>query len=637
MWPKPVFRLLRQASDGHIVRMIDAAAQANATGLHMYLTFLVVGVALFLFAHPRVPIELSATAVVAALLLIFYIYPLPDATGVNQLDAMALLAGFANPVMFALLSLLVIGQGLFQTGAVERPARLLARMARTEPQTAIALMLIAAAAISAFLNNTPVVVIFIPIVTAVAHQLGQSGARVLMPLAFICSLGGMTTLIGSSANLIAASLVETSGVDPIGFFDFAIPGLLLASIGACYVLFVLPYILARKAPDKQADQQPRAGKQFLAQVTLRPGHPWIGAQAKAGFFPDLQHMTVRMIQRGTSSIVPPFDDTKLQPNDSIMLAATRRVLTEAYRNVVLAARRSGQADGVAGQAKKPMNRMAEAVVAPGSPLIGRTIGDAGFSQETGAYILGIQRQSRMPRQALDRITLEAGDVLLILGNEAALERVRRHRDVLLLEETTSELPSAHHVRQALAIFGLVVATAALGLLPIAIAAMLGAVAMVATGCMTVRQAASAVDRRVFLLVGTAFALARPLEETGAAALLAHLVVEAFSPFGPAVLLSAIFLLVCIITNLLSNQATAALFAPIVVNAAHEIGVAPEPFVYALIFALNCSFATPMAYQTNLIVMGPGGYQFRDFLAGGLPLIILLWLTYSVFAPWYYGL
>ena len=617
--------------------MIEAAAQASATGLHMYLTFAVVGVALFLFAHPRVPIELTATTVVAALLLIFYIYPLQDATGANQLDAVALLAGFANPVMFALLSLLVIGQGLFQTGAVERPARLVARMARTEPQTAIALMLIAAAVTSAFLNNTPVVVIFIPIVTAVAHQLGHSGARVLMPLAFICSLGGMTTLIGSSANLIAASLAQTSGVAPIGFFDFAIPGLVLAAVGACYVLFVLPHILAREGPDAKADEQPRAGKQFLVQVTLRHGHPWIGAQAKAGFFPDLEHMTVRMIQRGASNIVPPFEDTTLQPGDSITLAATRRVLTDAYRKLVQAQRRDRRQYRNAGEANRPMNRMAEAVVAPGSPLIGATIGDAGYARETGASILGIQRQSRMLRKALDQITLEAGDVLLILGDEASLDRARRHRDVLLLEETTAELPSAHHVRQALAIFGFVVVTAALGLLPIAIAAMLGAVAMVATGCMTIRQAANAVDRRVFLLVGLAFALARPLEETGGAALLAHLVVEAFAPFGPAILLSAIFLLVTIITNLLSNQATAALFAPIVVNAAHEIGAAPEPFVYALIFALNCSFATPMAYQTNLIVMAPGGYQFRDYLFGGLPLIILLWVTYSIFAPWYYGL
>ncbi|MGI9380343.1 MAG: SLC13 family permease, partial [Methyloligellaceae bacterium] len=162
-------------------------------------------------------------------------------------------------------------------------------------------------------------------------------------------------------------------------------------------------------------------------------------------------------------------------------------------------------------------------------------------------------------------------------------------------------------------------------------------AMVLTGCITIRQAFRAIDRRIFLLIGAAFAMAEPLRITGGAATIAHLVVEGGASFGPAVTLSLFFLIAALMTNFLSNQATAALLAPVAVSTAAELGVAPEPFVYGLIFALNCSFATPIAYQTNLIVMGPGNYQFKDYLKGGLPLIVIIWLAYSLFAPFYFDL
>ena len=186
------------------------------------------------------------------------------------------------------------------------------------------------------------------------------------------------------------------------------------------------------------------------------------------------------------------------------------------------------------------------------------------------------------------------------------------------------------------IFVLMVMAAVGGFIPIVIAAMTAAAAMVVTGALTVSQAARAFDSRIYFLIGAAFAMAASLAATGGASYLAHIVVEAFSPWGPAALLSALFLLTAILTNFLSNHATGALFAPIVVSAAMEIGANPEPFVFGLIFALNCSFATPIAYQTNLIVMGPGHYRFKDFMVAGVPLILIIWIAYSVFAPFYYG-
>lgn len=608
---------------------------------HMWMAFAVILGAIILFAIDRIRLELSSALIVLALLLVFYFFPLMDADGNPLLDATKLLAGFANPVVFTILALLIVGQALFQTGAIERSTEIVGGLVRVAPVAAIGMTLLVAGTISAFLNNTPVVVIFIPILSALAARLGQTAAHVLMPLSFITILGGMTTLIGSSANLIAATVAESTGAVRINFFDFAVPGLFLAIIGAIYVLFVVPRLI-RPSP---VLTQPRSerGKQFISQIRLGPDHPWIGMEPQAGMFPELAHMTVRLIQRGGRSILPPFENIVLQEGDIIMIAATRRVLLEAIgRDRSLIEGMGSNEETTAGDNHgKDETRtrliMTEAVIAPGSPRIGARVNPDRFKFITGCTLLGIERHSRMVRAPLNEITLVAGDVLLLLGTPGQVRNLREHRDLLLLARSRAELPLRHHTRRALLIFVAMVGAAASGAVPIVIAALSGAIAMILSGALTVSQAIRAFDSRIFFLVGAAFALATALEATGGAHFLAHAVVSVFSPWGPAVLLSALFLLIAVMTNFLSNHATGALFAPIVIRAAMEIGVDPEPFVYGLIFALNCSFATPIAYQTNLIVMGPGHYRFRDFMIAGIPLILIIWIAYSVFAPAYYGI
>lgn len=612
--------------------------------IQMWVTFAIISGAIVLFANDRIPIELSSMAVVAVLLVFFNFFPVMGPDGTNQLDAPSLLKGFANPVVFAIMALLVVGQGLYNTGALEGPANLIARLGRVGPWLAFGVAFIIAGIVSAFMNNTPVVVIFIPIITAVSANMGMNPSRSLMPLSFICILGGMTTLIGSSANLIAATIAEQSGVGKIGFFDFSIPGLFLASIGAVYVIFILPRLMGKNSDDANDENIAEGGKQFIAQIPLSYGHPWIGFESAAGFFPDLKNITIRMVRRGNKVFVPPFDDVSLSDGDIVVLAATRKILSDALQ--LSAASSSAKAEEVEEpndtnpDRRAPRRKslsIAEAVVAPASRLIGANVDPEIIHAETGIDFVGIQRRSRMGRGAISDIRLEAGDVILLLGEHRQIKKLRNNRNLLLLDWLTEELPRAHHALHALVIFGITIWLAATGMMPIAISAMMGAVAMIATGCLNVRQALRAIDGRVFLLVGTAFALAAPLQLTGGAQFVAEGVVHSFSGYGPAVLLSAFFLLTAILTNFLSNAATAALMAPIVVSAAREIGADPMPFVYGLIFALNCSFATPIAYQTNLIVMGPGNYSFKDFIRGGLPLIFLIWIAYSLFAPFYFDL
>ncbi len=616
----------------------------ETSSIQMWVTFGVIFCAVILYSLERWSLEMISIGVVVSLIFIFHFFPVSDpSTGFNQLNAERLLSGYANTALITIIALLIVGQGMYQSGALERPTQQLTQLTGGRPGLTLFLILTIVAIISAVLNNTPVAVMFIPIMSAVAARADIPVSKVMMPLSFMCVLGGMTTLIGSSTNLLVAQTAHHSAVDSaqraqldIGFFDFTVPGLVLLGVGSLYVLYIMPRLLPIRQ-SMSGELVDQSGRQYIAQIDLTPDHPLIGKTAVAGLFPDLTDMTVRMIQRREKAILPPFEDISLQSGDAVIVAATRKKLTE------ILASQPKFLSGMIDHQEDPSRRggqalsLVEAVVAPGSRFIGRSIQQIGFRYQTGCIVLGVQRRSRMIRVRMNDIRFEAGDVLLIFGTHRNIRGLRANKDVLPLEWSTEELPDIANSLRARIIFGITVLSAASGFVPIVLAAMMGAVAMVAFGCLNIRQAARAFDRRIYLLVGAALAMGTALEFTGGASYLAHSLVAIFANADSAVLLSAFFLLVALLTNVLSNNATAVLFTPIAVGIAAETGVEPRAFVYAVIFAANCSFATPMSYQTNLLVMGPGHYQFVDYVKAGTPLIILLWITFSLFAPWYFGL
>ncbi len=604
----------------------------------MALTFVVIASTVVLYALERYPIETVALGSVSAFIVIFSVFPVVTPEG-NAITTADFLAGFANPALITVICLLIIGQGLFQTDALEAPAKAIVRMTRGRSLYAAAPVLITVAVLSAFLNNTPVVVMFLPILTAVAATVGQSPARVLMPLSFLAILGGMTTLIGSSTNLLVANYAAQSSDLRLTFFSFTPIGLIVASVGAVYVLFVMPRLL-RVRKTMAEEFQATSGKQFIAQIQITYGHPLVGVESVSGMFPKLKDMTVRLVQRGQKPILPPFENVVLQPGDTVIVAATRAALANALsrRQPLMEADADTGNSGRESQAAPPGSiSLAEVVVAPASRLMGRTLPQSGFYSDTGCLVMGIQRRSRMPRMAMNDIRLEAGDVLLVSGSEEEIARLRGNRDVLLLDWSMAEVPRRRFAPRALVIFACVVALAASGLVPIVTTAVAGTFAMIASGCLNIRQAMRAIDSRIFMLVGASLAGAVALEGTGGANAIATAMVHVMDGASTPVVLSALFFIVMILTNFLSNNAAAVLFTPIAINLAQQIGVKPEAFVVCLIIAANSSFATPIGYQTNLIVMGPGHYKFNDFVRAGTPLALILWLTFSLVAPWYYGL
>lgn len=612
---------------------IDASFQ-------MWAVYAVILIALAFYATERLSLELTSLGVIVLLLVFFHLAPVAGDGGANRLDAERLLAGFANPALIAVASLLVMGQGLARTGVIERAMRGVSRMSGRKALIAVPAILALTLVMSAFLNNTPVVVILIPLMQAIAERSGKSASSVMIPLSYVAILGGMTTLIGSSTNILVSGSLQTLGFRSLTVFEITAFGLILAAVGFVYVYLVAPRLLKDRASLATALAPEASGRHFIAQLVVGEGSKLVDATALGGMFPSLKDVTVRMIQRRERAIVPPFEEFALQPGDMLVVAATRSALTDAVSSdpgLHYAGGSDEASETPSGRPGPPGQMLAEVMVTPASRLIGQNLEQIGFRYQFGAVVLGIQRRSRMIRARMTEIRLEAGDVLLIQGPQDSLLGLRGNPDILPMEWSATDLPSPYHARQAVAIFAAVVVLAGTGLLPIAIAALAGAGAMVATGCLNIRQASRAIDRRIVLLIAASLAMGAALQETGGAAALAQGVLGIFEGMGAAVVLSAFFLIVAILTNLLSNNACAVLFTPIGVSIATGLGIDPTVFALAVLFAANCSFASPIGYQTNLLVMGPGHYRFVDFIRAGLPLVLLLWLVFSLVAPWYFGL
>ena len=451
----------------------------------------------------------------------------------------------------------------------------------------------------------------------------------------------MTTLIGSSTNLLVAGVAAESGLH-IGFFDITGPGLILAATGAIYVLFVMPALFRDRRPATKLAER-RDGSQYIGDIEITAGHPFEGLESRAGLFLGLEDLMPRLVQRRGLVFRPPFEDVILSEGDVLVVTATRRSFMRALaRGSANLAPMDDETEASNPEvdtqpAPGPDYQVAEAVIAPASRHAGRTIRNAGIETQNGVHVIGVRRKNRMGRLAMLDVRLEPGDTILVGGTEEALRNLRQSHDLLLLEWSAEPVPQTRKAWVAFLIFAWIVATAATGLIPIAAASIVGAFGMVAAGCLTLPQAARAFDRQVFILVGASIAAAVALERTGGAKLIADTAVAVMDGQSPTVLLSGLFAVIAIMTNLISNNATAVLFTPIAIGIADATGVSPEAFVAVVIFAANASFATPVGYQTNLLVMGPGRYTFSDFVKAGMPLVIIMWLTFTIMAPWYYGL
>lgn len=617
---------------------------------HMWFVLSMTALAVVLFARDKLPIDVTSVILLTVLLLFGQLFPLPDANGRNQLDAYHLLAGFANPALISVLALLVMGQAIIRTDSLRPLIKFFVGNKFLPVWLSIVCILVFVLVFSAFLNNTPLVILAIPIMQALAISSGLPESKIMMPLSFAAILGGMMTLVGSSTNLLVSSAMVELGYKPLGFFDFFVPGAMLAGAGLVYVVFILPYFM----PERRSLKQEIEGdeKEFVAEIDVTEDSGLIGMECVNGRFPAMPDLNIRLIQRQGHLILPPFEGYAIESGDIVIVAATRNALSDVLSKFpgfllsdddvkTLDAVEEEEQEGPSDleQTIEETRMLAELMIPPASRFVEMTIEQVGFQRQYGIIVLGIQRRARVVRRRLGRIRLEPGDVLLVAGAQGAINDVRSsgQTDAIVLSGSKKELPLPKKAPIAGIIFFLTVLLASTGVLSIAVASIMGAVLLVATGCLNIRQATRAIDRKILFLVGAMLALGTALQATGGAQFVAEQMLRA--PFADHTLAMAamLFIIVAICTNILSNNACAILFTPIAVNIALNVGADPFVFAITVIFAANCSFASPIGYKTNLLVMGPGHYRFRDFMKAGIPMVFVLWLAYIFVAKFYYGL
>ncbi|MTI08437.1 SLC13 family permease [Curvivirga aplysinae] len=608
---------------------------------HMWVTFAAIAIVILLFIYETLSIEITSVLSIAALVAIFHLFPLHGEDGQNLLDAHALLSGFANPALITVISLIIVGRALIQTGALSQFATFFSHISRGRDLWGFATILIAVSIIAAFMNNTPVVVIFIPILMSMAQQSKLNVRQMLMPLSFVSILGGMTTLIGSSTNLLVSRSLSELDLEPLRFFEFTSIGAILAIVGLIYAVFILPKFLSKQGDALDDEDFNGSGRQFIAHLKLDDSSPLVGKKPIYGFLKERPDVTVLMIWREAKAILPPFSEISLKAGDTMVIGAPRDVLTDAgmQKYGLLPEDEEGKlARYELNYVEAGHREVVEAMIPPGSPLINGTLRRSHFATRYRCLALGIQRRAHMIRTKMTDITFQAGDVLLLYGAPNRINELSDSEDLALLQHSGEEMPVMKHARRSLLIFLGFVGLAISELVPIVVAALLAVCLMILVKAIRLRTAIRSIDFKLISIVAVSLALGTSLELSGGAVYIAeNVLMHHLSGMDAAVMLSAFFFIVMIFTNLISNNACAVLFTPIGVHLALATGIDPHIFAIATLFAANCSFCSPIGYQTNLLVMGPGRYRFSDFLKFGTPLALIIWVAFSFIAPIYYGL
>ena len=593
-------------------------------------------IALILFTRDRIPLESSSLAILIILLAGFQLFPYQR--GDLELGPADFFAGFGNEALIAICALMMVGKALETTGALQPLATIVSRAWSTRPVLAMLATLVAGAILSAFMNNTPIVVLLMPILVGASLRVKFPVSEVMMPMGLATIIGGMSTTIGTSTNLLVVGIAQDLGQHSFSMFEWVLP---VAIVGGAAILFLwlgAPRLLPDRTPP-MADTTPRI---FSSQLHVKEGGFADGKTLSEVLAKADGNMRVDKIQRSDSLFLAKLPSVVLQPGDRLFVKDSPENLKHFEQ--LLGATLFNISDSehpvdedtpleAAGQ------QLAEVVVTRGSPLHLRTLAAARFSGSYGLLPLALHRARAPSSQVtgdLNSIRLRAGDVLLVQGSREAIGRLRDSGTMLVLDGTT-DLPHTHRAKRALAVMGFVVLAAALGILPIAVSAVVGLGLMIATGCLTWRDAVNALSIPVILIIVTALALGKALTGTGMADYLAHSFLVVTSVLPVPMILSAFMLLMTVMTNIVSNNAAAAIGTPIAIGIAHELGVSPEPFILAVLFGANMSFATPYGYQTNLLILSAGGYKFSDFLRVGIPLTIIMWIGFSIVLPLLYEL
>jgi di/tricarboxylate transporter len=569
--------------------------------------------AVALFVSEKYPIDFVALLVLGVLLLFGLVTPQEG------------ISGFSNPATVTVAAMFILSAGLQKTGATQVVGQLMVRFGKNY-FTALVVIMGSITVISAFVNNTAAVAVFIPLVMVVANRRKIAASKLLIPLSYASQFGGVCTLIGTSTNLLVSSISDEAGYGAFSMFEFAKMGLILFVTGVLFFFIFGRWLLPeRKAQELAVTYQ--LGE-YITELRVGENSPLVGKSVLESRLGENHDVTVLRLLHVKKATWAPLRQP-VMAGDVLLVRGKIRELMGLRDTAKLELNAEFKLRDAALQTEDL--RLVQALVAPGSDLIENNLKQVDFRNRYKALVLAIQRRGEPIREKLNSVSFRLGDALLIQAHEAEIRKLRSDPSFIVLDEVEGAT-LRHKAPLVLGILAAVVGLAAFNVLPILVTALLGCLAMVLTRCLRLEEAYHAINWQVIFLLAGILPLGIAMQKSGAAGFVAERAVGAVGHMGPVAVLAVVYLMTSIMTDTMSNNAAAVLLAPIAISTAERIGVDPRPFLMAITFAASTGFSTPVGYQTNTMIYNPGGYKYTDFLRTGVPLSILFWILSVIFIP-----
>ncbi|MCH8069137.1 MAG: SLC13 family permease [Candidatus Marinimicrobia bacterium] len=589
--------------------------------LEIFLFLLILGAAFLLFVFEVFPIDVTALTLLTVLFLVGY------------LDVGEAISGFSNKAVLTVAAMLVLSRALVKTGFLEVFADQLSSLAGKNIWLGLSIFLLAASLISGFINNTATVAIFIPLALQLSQRFQISPSKILIPLSYAAIYGGTLTLIGTSTNLLVSSVVEDYGIQPLGMFEFAGMGLIFLITGTIYNLWVVPKILPSRAAVSSLTRSYHMSP-YLTEFKVAENSPLIGVSCMDRGVNENYDITILALIRDKQRYDSDIRNIKLQKGDILLSRGTFKNFLrfrEEEKVLLLTEVKMSQTELTGDESV-----IIEGLIPPGSSLIGKSLKELDFRNKFGAFVLAIRREGKTLREKIAHIVLHFADTLLIFVPKSNLSALDRNPDIAVLQEHEISLHKTRFWWLAIAIIPLIMISATLGIIEILGAAIVGVVILLLVRSLNIQEAYRSIDWSVIVLIAAFIPVGIVVERTGTADLIGSGIINLgalFKPeFAPYASLSILYLVAVLMTSIMSNNSAAIVLIPVALSIGNQLGVDIRPFIFTICFGASTSFMTPMGYQTNLMVYGPGSYRFGDFVKAGAPLNVLFWLLATIFIP-----
>jgi di/tricarboxylate transporter len=585
------------------------------------LVLTVLGIAIVLFASEKLRVDVVSMLVLLSLLVL------------GLIDVDDAFAGFSSPAVVTVWAIYIVSAGLFRTGVADFIGQRILSVAGTEEPRLIGTIMLTVGTMSAFMNNIGATAVLLPAISSIARRVKISISKLLIPLAFGSLLGGVTTLIGTPPNLLVSNALYAAGLEPFGLFDYAPMGLIIMFSGILYMVLVGRHLLPEREATADLTESYQV-RDYLTEVRVLPESPLVGKTSTESRFGQDYDLNIVGKIRGQHHQTM-SRNARIQEGDVLTVRGSL--------NTILKIRESQGLEIVPdvelGEAELTTDdtSIAEVIIPTRSELVGKTLKEITFRHRYNVTVLALWRHGEPLRSKLASEPLEFADVLLVQGHRDRINLLRTDPDFLLLEPVELETRRTDKAPFALAVFAIMLGAVILGWLPISAAAVLAAILMVLTHCLTMDEAYESIEWKSVFLIAGMLPMGIAMEQTGTAQFLADQIIAAVGDLGPQMIMVGLFVLTTIITEFMSNAAAAVLVAPIAISTAQSLGVAPHAFVMGVGIAASNSFLFPIGHQANVLVFGPGGYKFFDFTKVGLPLTLLIWILLILFLPIFWPL